>query len=93
VFTHLLDPGGAIRGQKDNPPQGGRYPTPLWDTGEQIEDAYALQVAHGSPPCTYSLAVGMYSPKTMERLPIAAQSPDQASGNRLLLPGPQVLPP
>jgi hypothetical protein len=29
VFTHLLDHGQQVRGQKDNPPVGGTYPTTL----------------------------------------------------------------
>jgi hypothetical protein len=98
VFTHLLDPAGQMRAQKDNPPQGGMYPTDLWDAGERVADVYLLPIAPGAPQGEYRLAVGMYSLATMERLPVTASpgnaqhatvTPDQ----RILLPGPQVLAP
>ena len=44
VFTHLLDGAGQVRGQKDSPPQGGRYPTTLWAPGEIVLDAYEIVV-------------------------------------------------
>jgi hypothetical protein len=92
VFAHLLDPAGQIRGQKDNPPQGGTYPTDLWEAGERVQDTYALPVDPDAPQGIYRLAVGMYSLQTMERLPIKART-TSTSDDRLLLPGPQILSP
>ena len=68
VFTHLLDEGQQIRGQQDNPPVGGRYPTTLWVPGEVIVDEYAIAVRPGAPPGSYLVEVGLYDPATMERL-------------------------
>jgi hypothetical protein len=78
VFTHLLDEGGQVRGQKDNPPQGGRYPTTLWAAGEVVVDEYDLPVPPDAPPGRYQIEVGMYDPADMRRLPTAA-------GDRVLL--------
>jgi hypothetical protein len=98
VFTHLLDPAGQMRAQKDNPPQGGMYPTYLWDAGERIADAYLLPIAPDAPPGEYQLAVGMYRLATMERLHVAvppgnAQHASVTADHRILLPGPRVLSP
>ncbi|MBN1641476.1 MAG: hypothetical protein JXA09_09590 [Anaerolineae bacterium] len=83
VFTHLLDPGGQVRGQKDNPPRGGGYPTTLWLPGEIIVDPYAIQVAVDAPPGAYAIEVGMYNPADMQRLPVI--DPGGAAGDRVLL--------
>ena len=83
VFTHLLDEGGQIRGQQDNPPRQGRYPTTLWAPQEVIVDPYEIAVAANAPPGTYVLEVGMYDPATVTRLPV--QSPTGADADRVLL--------
>jgi hypothetical protein len=71
VFVHLLDASGAIVAQRDAPPRAGMYPTSLWETGEIIKDEYELQIpANARAP--FSLAIGMYSPITQQRLPIGA---------------------
>jgi len=90
VFVHLLDPVGEIRGQKDNPPQNAMYPTYLWDAGDRVVDEYQIVVHPDAPAGSYTLAVGMYTLQTMERLPVATRSGDAPPDHRLLLPGPQV---
>jgi 4-amino-4-deoxy-L-arabinose transferase-like glycosyltransferase len=70
VFAHLLDPTGWIRGQQDNPPVEGTYPTTEWQPGEVIVDRYEIPVASDAPPGRYRLAVGMYDSQTLERLPV-----------------------
>jgi len=91
VFTHLLDPSGQMRGQKDNQPQGGMYPTYLWDQGERIQDKYELTIAPDAPPGTYQIAVGMYTLATLERLSITDQNGSLQPDDRLLIAGPEVL--
>ena len=83
VFTHLLDEEGQIRGQQDNPPQGGQYPTTLWAPGQVVVDEYALAIHPDAPPGTYVIEVGMYDPATMQRLPVL--DPTGAVGDRVLL--------
>ncbi len=60
VFTHLLDEGGAVRGQKDGLPMGGRYPTDAWREGEYIVEEYLIPVEAEAPPGVYRIEIGMY---------------------------------
>jgi hypothetical protein len=83
VFTHLLDEGQQIRAQQDNPPLGGRYPTPLWVPGEIVVDEYALVVQPDAPAGRASIEVGLYDPATLVRLPVL--DPIGATGDRVLL--------
>jgi hypothetical protein len=83
VFTHLLDEAQHVRGQQDNPPLEGRYPTTLWAPQEIVVDPYEITVTDDAPPGTYVLEVGMYDPATMVRLPVS--SPTGAEDSRVLL--------
>jgi hypothetical protein len=88
VFIHLLDEGGQVRGQKDNPPVNGSYPTPLWVPGEIVVDEYTILVQPDAPPGTYVIEAGMYDPANLQRLPVL--DPTGASGDRVLLGSVQV---
>jgi hypothetical protein len=88
VFTHLLDEGEQIRGQQDNPPLAGRYPTTLWAVGEVVVDRYEIEVQGDAPPGTYVIEVGMYDPANVQRL--AVLDPTGAVGDRVLLGGVRV---
>lgn len=68
VFTHLIDAGGGIWGQKDNQPVDGFYPTGRWTAGEIVRDQYDLTIPPKAPPGPYRMAVGMYRAETGERL-------------------------
>jgi hypothetical protein len=92
VFTHLIDATGQGRAQKDNPPQGGMYPTYLWDAGERVQDSYQLELPADAPAGTYRFAVGMYVLQTMERQPITTAQGTSPPDHQLLLEGPEVLP-
>ena len=83
VFTHLLDAVGQVRGQVDNPPVHGTYPTTSWVPGEIVVDEYDLPVAADALPGSYAIEVGMYDPETMRRLPVS--DPGGTSGDRVLL--------
>jgi hypothetical protein len=83
VFTHLLDEGQQIRGQQDNPPVNGRYPTPLWAPGEVVVDEYALLIQPDAPAGRAVIEVGLYDPATLTRLPVL--DPTGAAGDRILL--------
>jgi hypothetical protein len=92
VFTHLYDASGERRAQVDNPPQGGMYPTYLWDPGERVRDTYRLEIPPDAPAGTYHFAVGMYVLETMERQPITAAEGTSPPDRQLLLAGPRVGP-
>lgn len=93
VFVHLLDEEGQLQGQKDSQPQGGKYPTYLWDQGERIRDDYELTIQPEAPPGSYLFAIGMYELQNLQRLPISTDSGGPQPDNRLLLPGPTILAP
>ena len=83
VFTHLLDGGEQVRGQKDNPPVQGHYPTTLWVEGEVVVDSYEIEVQADAPPGMHVIEVGMYDPATVQRLPVL--DPSGTVGDRVLL--------
>ena len=79
VFTHLVDTGGNIVAQKDNPPVDGFYPTTKWEVGEIVRDQYDLVIPSDVPSGEYRLKVGMYLAETGERLNVlkdGVPSPD-----------------
>jgi hypothetical protein len=90
VFTHLLDPGESIWGQRDAEPGGDKKITTTWKPGEVVLDNYGLLVLPGTPPGAYHIEIGMYRADTGQRLPIFAAD-GRALGDRLLLGPVQVV--
>jgi hypothetical protein len=70
VFVHLLDSQGKIWGQHDGLPQDGALPTSVWNPGELLRDEHLLTVDAQAPAGDYRLAVGLYDPATLQRLPV-----------------------
>jgi len=79
VFTHLLDPAGQQRGQRDSIPCAGQCPTTGWLEGEVLTDTYDIPVDPGAPPGTYTIAVGWYDAATGQRLPAQAGDTDHVT--------------
>ncbi|MGQ9467655.1 MAG: DUF2142 domain-containing protein [Anaerolineae bacterium] len=83
VFVHLLDVRGEIVTQHDGPPRWGRYPTWAWQRSDVVPDEHVLTVpASASGP--FALAVGMYRPDTLERLPVTGPAGPLPEGRILL---------
>jgi tetratricopeptide (TPR) repeat protein/4-amino-4-deoxy-L-arabinose transferase-like glycosyltransferase len=74
VFTHLTDPAGELRSQKDNEPADGFYPTDAWARGQIVRDSYALTIPVGTPPGEYVLQAGMYLRATGQRLAVTGEA-------------------
>ncbi|MBS1252718.1 MAG: hypothetical protein MAG451_01760 [Anaerolineales bacterium] len=72
VFTHLLNVGIGMWGQVDAFPVNGTRPTTGWLPGEVIVDRYQIPVDPAAPAGEYLVEVGMYDPRTLERLPAVA---------------------
>ena len=70
VFVHLLDGQGELAWGADGPPLGGLYPTSEWRPGDVVVDPRQLAL-DGLAPGGYTLAVGMYHPDTLARLPVS----------------------
>jgi hypothetical protein len=66
VFIHALDAEGEIVAQFDTPPLDGLYPTDAWLPSQIIADAHAI----ASPEAARTLAIGLYDPNTLARLPV-----------------------
>ncbi len=69
VFVHLMDESGALVAQADHPPLEGAYRTSFWVPGDVVRDPYRLTVDDAVTPCACTLLVGMYDPRTGNRLP------------------------
>jgi hypothetical protein len=70
VFVHLLDEEGQTSVQADGQPQGGAYPTSVWDAGEVVADAHRLALPPDLPAGDYRLRLGLYQLETGVRLPM-----------------------
>ncbi|HEX8968210.1 MAG TPA: PA14 domain-containing protein [Chloroflexota bacterium] len=69
VFVHLLDPSGQrVVAQRDAEPLDGRAPTTGWLPNELIDDQYTIALPADVPPGDYPLEVGVYDPRSGDRL-------------------------
>jgi len=85
VFVHLFDPATeTIVTQHDAMPREGRYPTSRWVGGEVVSDSITLDLAD-APPGRYRLAVGVYDPETVDRLPAVDAAGLPVPDNRVIL--------
>ena len=85
TFAHLLDSSGRLVSQDDSQPQAGAYPTSIWDAGEVVADVKYLQRPSSSPG-SLQLAVGVYEPGTLLRLPVHNGDGSPQTNNLLILP-------
>ncbi|OQY28304.1 MAG: hypothetical protein B6I38_09325 [Anaerolineaceae bacterium 4572_5.1] len=69
VFAHLLDETGQLAWGADGPPLDGLYPTSSWHPHTTIADIRQLDLTDAAPG-KYTLAVGLYHPDTLQRLPV-----------------------
>jgi hypothetical protein len=86
VFVHVSSSSdGTIGAQYDGMPRDWTYLTSWWEKGEIVSDTIALDVSELSRG-RYEVAVGVYEPDTMERLPVADQAGTSLPERRLVLP-------
>jgi hypothetical protein len=84
VFCHLLDGTGWLRGQQDNPPRQGTYPTRAWVPGETVIDAYRVPLSPDAPLGEALIEIGMYDPVDGQRLLVYGQDVDPEQRRVLL---------
>jgi hypothetical protein len=90
VFVHVFDlVAETVVRQDDAMPRRWGYPTTLWRPGEVIVDSIPISLA-GVLPGRYGVAVGVYDPATMARLPAISESGERQRDDRLVLPGAMV---
>ena len=88
VFVHARDAAGAIVTQSDGQPVANSYPTPAWIPGTVIVDTHVLAWPAGASAPPAGLAVGLYEPDTLQRLPAVDAAGAPLPDGQLLLPGP-----
>jgi hypothetical protein len=87
IFVHVFDPTtGVPVAQDDAMPRRQTYPTTLWWSSEIVDDVIPISLEE-TPAGTYGVAVGVYDPVTMERLPVTDESGRLLPDGRLVLPG------
>jgi hypothetical protein len=77
AFVHVYDQDGKLLAQHDGPlGQEGSpvnyIPISLWQTGDKIRDVHTIPLQSSSLPEGYTVAVGLYDPATVMRLPARA---------------------
>jgi len=72
VFLHLYDADGRLVAQKDSQPASDHLPTVFWRGGDVVRDQRVLELPEDLPGERYTLAVGLYDPQTVVRLPAIA---------------------
>jgi hypothetical protein len=90
VFVHVFDPAtGVPVAQDDAMPLRWTYPTTLWGAGEVVMDVVPISLRE-VPAGSYGVAIGVYDPASMERLPVVDANGQVQSDGRLILPGEEV---
>ena len=86
IFVHVFDPVTKIPvAQDDAMPRRWAYPTTFWGPGEVVDDLIPLSLKD-VPAGVYGVAVGVYDPATMERLPVMDGGGQLRPDGRLVLP-------
>lgn len=85
TFVHLLDGNDTIRAQSDSEPAQGAHPTTSWLAGEVIRDAHTLTLPSTLSKGPYRLEIGLYDPRTGERLPFV-DARGEVSSDHIVLP-------
>jgi hypothetical protein len=84
-FVHVADPAtGVPVAQDDAMPHRGGYPTRFWAPGEIVVDHIPINLG-GAPPGNYDLALGLYDPASLERLPLLIAGDERPDDRRLVL--------
>jgi len=87
IFVHVFDPlTGVPVAQDDAMPHRWAYPTTFWGPGEVVDDLIPIPLGE-VPTGTYQVAIGVYAPETMERLPAMDGAGHPQPDGRLVLPG------
>jgi hypothetical protein len=82
VFIHALDADGELMAGFDAPPLEGLYPTDAWFPGQIIADSHTLAL----PQRAHTLAVGLYDPASLARLPLFDGAGQRVPGEAIRVP-------
>jgi hypothetical protein len=82
IFVHLRDEANNTIVNGDHQPYQNLVPTSRWPVGQTLKETIRLDLPHDLPKGEYRVMVGMYSPATLERLPV---QPDMSGENAIIL--------
>jgi len=85
IFVHATEGSSPPLAQADVQPRGGRYPTSFWLPGETIAECIKLNLKDAPP--TFQIAVGMYDPRTTNRLALTDSKGNRLPNDQIVLPG------
>lgn len=83
-FVHLLDAGGQILAQQDQPLDNRGIPREAWQRGEYIVDEVVLDLPPGTGAASFR--VGLYDSATGERLPVRLADGQVSPDASIVLP-------
>ncbi|MCB0209114.1 MAG: hypothetical protein KDJ52_07285 [Anaerolineae bacterium] len=83
IFVHVRDGDNNTVINADHQPYDGHVPTSRWPMEQTIKETIRLDVPPDLPAGQYRLMIGMYSPITIERLPVIN---DTSGENALIIP-------
>jgi hypothetical protein len=87
IFVHVFDPATQVPvAQDDAMPRRWAYPTTYWGPGEVVTDVVSISL-EGVPVGAYGVALGIYDPVTVDRLPVVDGAGQPQPDGRLVLPG------
>jgi len=75
LFIHVLNGAGERVAQGDVPPAGRGSPTGSWQVGQEHAYTHTIPLPPDLPPGDYRIALGLYDPRTLERLPVRGAPP------------------
>lgn len=75
AFVQLIAADGGAAVSVEGEPGGGMAPTWRWKAGDTIDDRWTVKVGAGVQPGRYQLVVGLYDPRSGERLPAWRRAP------------------
>jgi hypothetical protein len=83
VFVHVEDVDGRVdRLNVDHPPRA--KPTSQWAPGEVVQDTFDIPIPPNMPVRGLSLVMGLWDPKSDQRLPIVNKDQVPTDGNNRL---------
>ena len=86
IFVHVFEPGTGIPvAQDDSMPDRNDFPTRFWPAGATLLDRFTIPLID-APPGDYGIAVGVYDPLSMDRLPVVNGKGERQPDGRFVFP-------
>ncbi len=83
AYVHLVT-GENTDTLSDRQPKDGQYPTSAWLPGEVINDCVSIPIP-GDIPSGWKIAIGLYAPDSIQRLPVIDQQRIPLPNNEIVL--------